>query len=349
MCVVTFDFKQNDATEKFRHHDRTKSLSWVVLEVTESCNFKCEWCYASAKPSDNHMPKERAFKLLELLHASNIKQITFSGGEPLVYPYIKDVIQKANDLGFVIHMNTNGFLLTKELAKELKELGLSQIQTNIDSVNPAVHDKVRGKQYAFQHAVQALRNATDAGMTAVSQTVLTKNNENEIIDIFKLARSLGVQRCRVWDVISCGIAKHNIASRPTNYINTLNELTAFAIKESVENIESGDPCWPLDDIPINTTKAYCPASKNMFTVIDPEGNVIFCAAYREPMYNVFACLDGPSKTSFSTQHTEKLNQFMQERLKSLSSDCKSCRHYLKCLGGCPTRTSEANKDYWCGF
>jgi MoaA/NifB/PqqE/SkfB family radical SAM enzyme len=48
-------------------------------------------------------------------------------------------------------------------------------------------------------------NARDAGIVCVSQTVLTKDNENEIMDIFKFVRGMGVQRCRVWDITPKGM------------------------------------------------------------------------------------------------------------------------------------------------
>lgn len=48
MCVVTFDWTKNDAKEKFRNFERSKSLSWAVVEVTDYCNFSCKWCFANS-------------------------------------------------------------------------------------------------------------------------------------------------------------------------------------------------------------------------------------------------------------------------------------------------------------
>ena len=42
MCVVTFDWEENDAKEKFKTFHKKKSLSWVVVEVTEACNLNCK-------------------------------------------------------------------------------------------------------------------------------------------------------------------------------------------------------------------------------------------------------------------------------------------------------------------
>ena len=47
MCCITFNWKESDAMEKVRHFSRHRTVAWAVVEVTEFCNFNCEWCYAS--------------------------------------------------------------------------------------------------------------------------------------------------------------------------------------------------------------------------------------------------------------------------------------------------------------
>jgi molybdenum cofactor biosynthesis enzyme MoaA len=110
MCVVTFDWKENDAHEKVRHFFDKRRLVWAVVEVTNACNFNCVWCYANTgykeKMKREHMPKERFDALMNTLWDAGIRQITLSGGEPTVYPHLKHAIRSAKDYGFVVHMNS---------------------------------------------------------------------------------------------------------------------------------------------------------------------------------------------------------------------------------------------------
>src|SRR4030042_3673145 len=242
MCVVTFDWEDSDAYDKVKFFMEKRKLAWAVVEVTNACNFNCLWCYANngykSHIAREHMPKKKVNHLLRTLSESGVRQITFSGGEPTVYPHLRYAIKKARELGFVVHMNTNGYLLTRRLAFELKKLGLSQVQIHIDSLKTDVHDDVRGRKGSFIRAVQALKNAKAAGMTCVSQTVITKKNELEVVDIFKFARSMGIQRCRVWDMMpseGCGVDSFDI--RPADYIKSLGELAFFAEQTGDKHIE----------------------------------------------------------------------------------------------------------------
>lgn len=341
MCVVTFDWEKNDAKEKFKNFKRRKSLSWAVVEVTEYCNFNCKWCFANAGDNQKpvHMEKEKAFRLIGTLADSGVRQITFSGGEPTVYPHIGDVISKAHERGMVVHMNTNGYLLTRELAERLKEKGLSQVQINIDSLDPKDHDYIRGRQRSHERAIQALQSARAAGLTCVSQTVLTKKNEGEIVDIFKFARSMGLQRCRVWDMTpSDGCAKENIELMPTDYITTLHELSDFAYNTGAQGIEAGEPLFlPNIETELPVSGGFCVAMAGLIINVGATGAVYFCCTDRRPLYNVFS-------------ETEKLKEFHRLKLKefvhSLTGDCKDC--IMSCQGGCPTRWQAPMwRDYWC--
>lgn len=344
VCVVTFDWEDSDAAEKVKYFEKKKSIAWAVVELTESCNFKCMWCYASSGYSKNYMSRENYKKLMKILADAGVIQVTLSGGEPTLYPHLKEAVKLAKDSGFIVHMNTNGFLFTKTLALELKKLGLSQVQTNIDSLDPKKHDYIRGRKGSFHRAVQALKNAKDAGMTCVSQTVLTKLNENEIFDIFRFARSFGIQRCRVWDITPSGEAHGKMDLRPTNYIETLKRLDEFAYKLGAKHIESGDPLFPNSyKTKLNVSGGFCTGILGGFITISPNGDIFPCVTYRKFLYNIFKI----EKNDLSEFHKFKLKELSQRNNKIMKR-CKVCAFFNKCRGGCYTRINFTGiNDYWC--
>lgn len=349
MCAITFDWVENDANIKFSKFDKNKSLTWAVIELLRNCNFKCKWCFANAGPRGAKMPKDKVFELIRFFADSGLTQITFSGGEPLLYPHLREVVSFAKDFGFIVHMNTNGYLFKKQIAQELKDIGLSQIETNIDSLDPSKHDYIRGKKGSFVRAVEALRNGIETGHTCVMQTVLTKQNENEILDIFKFAQSLGVQRSRVWDMTpSEGRAKDNMDAldlRPTNYIETLKMLTEFAASTGAKNIESADPLFPLDyPTRLKVTGNFCVFASGLVINVSPAGEVYFCCTDRQPLYNIF---DAISSGDIKETHKEYLRT--SPHSQKIPSECTCCNFFSKCKGGCLTRLKYTNflGDYWC--
>jgi radical SAM protein with 4Fe4S-binding SPASM domain len=350
MCCITFNWEESDAMEKVKHFARHKSVAWAVIELTEFCNFNCAWCYAStgygSKIKRHQMSRIDVKKLIDKLSESGVRQVTYSGGEPTLYPDLKWAVSYAKDKGMIVHMNTNGYLLTRKLASKLKGLGLSQVEINIDSIHPERHDKTRGMEGSFQRAMDALKNANDMGIAQVMQTVITRENQDEIIKIAKLARSIGVHRYRLWDVMPSGEASDKMELRPTKYIDILKELDTFAFQTKAKSIEAGEPLFPLDHkTKLDVIDSSCVCARGLLMNVSARGDAYFCCTYRKPLYNVFDAIErGKVIRDF---HKQKLKEFV--RSLNIPAVCVNCKLFERCRGGCPTRIgyTEDRRDYWC--
>jgi radical SAM protein with 4Fe4S-binding SPASM domain len=347
MCVVTFDWERNDAREKVDSFLKRGTLAWAVVELTHDCNFRCKWCYASAAAGKRGttMSLERASYMLNLFaEHSDVKQITCSGGEPLLYPHLDEFVKRASDLGFIVHINTNGYLLDRERAETLASLGLTQVQINVDSMDPKKHDRIRGMRNSRKRAVQALENCSDAGIKTVMQTVLSKDNENEIFDIFEFALELGMDRSRVWDMLPVGSAFEREDLRPSDFLDTLAKLENFAHENGCRYAESGDPMFPGGRATkVNVYGGFCAAMRGGFVTISPKGDVYPCATQREyVLYNIFEI---EHQTLFRQLHGYSVGGY--RRALEIAEECRGCSLKKTCLSGCPTRRSPGRLDYWC--
>jgi len=349
MCVVTFDWEENDAVEKFKNFDKNKSISWAVLELTDYCNLNCKWCFANAGAVKRpvHISIKDVKKIVNTLAEAGVSQITYSGGEPTLYPHLKEAVRVARNCDMVVHMNTNGYIFTESMASELKKAGLSQVQINIDSICPEKHNSVRGKEESFERAIKALNNARKIGITCVSQTVLTKENENEIVKIFKLARSFGLQRCRIWDMTpSPGCATKNAHLMPRDYLRVLQKTADFAYENYAKHVEIGDPMFmPHIKTKLKMSGGYCVSAAGMIIYISTKGDVYFCCTSRHKMYNMFE--EVKKGNDITDSHKKGIKRYL-EKFKEFG-ECQKCKYGNKCKGGCYTRRnfSENNKDYWC--
>ena len=103
---------------------------WV--EVTDQCNLACPGCYR--KTLEGHRPLDEVKKdILACREISNCDGIAISGGEPLIYPHIVEVVDFIARHRLKPIILTNGMSLTWELAKELKKAGLAKFRFHIDS------------------------------------------------------------------------------------------------------------------------------------------------------------------------------------------------------------------------
>jgi radical SAM protein with 4Fe4S-binding SPASM domain len=336
--------------DKVRHFSLNKSVSWAVIELTDFCNFNCAWCYASTGCKSEIRRRQMSLadlkKLIRSLADSGVRQVTYSGGEPTMYPHIREAIRYAKNHGMVVHMNTNGYLLTRKLVRDLTRLGLSQMEINIDSIDPEKHDRIRGKKGSFRKVIEALKLTKEAGITCVVQTVMTSENENEITSILKLARSFGVQRYRLWDVMPSGEAANKLGMRPKKYMKILRYLDDFTFREGAKSIEAGEPLFPLDyKTKLKVIDSSCVCAAGLLMNVSAAGDVYFCCTYRKPFYNVFDAMKRGDV--IKDYHKAMLKVFLESM--RIPQKCRSCSLFDRCGGGCPTRSGYTRNgvDYWC--
>lgn len=87
----------------------------IYIEITNSCNFDCSFCYKSKRP-------KRALKVEEFRFiAAKVKPFTnylylHVMGEPLLHPHFEEILQIASEFDFQVNISTNGSLISKQQA-----------------------------------------------------------------------------------------------------------------------------------------------------------------------------------------------------------------------------------------
>ncbi len=96
------------------------SPKWLVLQLTEKCNLRCKMCYEWGVTGSYHKKKEITSlkmdsirQILEDLHFNEDCLVSLFGGEPLLYPEIKEVLELIKQYKCKIHIDTNGTLLER--------------------------------------------------------------------------------------------------------------------------------------------------------------------------------------------------------------------------------------------
>lgn len=104
--------------------------AWI--EVTDECDLECQGCYR--QKLEGHRPleiiKEEINACIEL---TNCDCITISGGEPLLYPQLVEVVDFVSSKKVKPIIFSNGEKLTRSLAVELKKAGLAKFHFHVDS------------------------------------------------------------------------------------------------------------------------------------------------------------------------------------------------------------------------
>ena len=146
----------------------------LVLWVTTDCNLRCRYCYARGGEDPQYMSWEVAKRALDFMFGHfNGFGVQFSGGEPLLnMELVEKVVEYTKRRGVRHQIQTNATLIDKEVARWIRELGIS-VGVSLDGL-PEVNDRLRpfadrrGSTAAAISGIQSLRaEGIRVGLTCV--------------------------------------------------------------------------------------------------------------------------------------------------------------------------------------
>ena len=178
----------------------------VVWNFTNACNLRCKHCYQNAgKLSPDELTLEEKLNVVDQLAENDVVAIAFSGGEALLHHDFWDVAKYASDKGLYLSLATNGTLLTTDVVKRLKKVGVEYFEISLDSVNPVKHDEFRGVTGAWDRTIAGVKNVVaEDGLYSCVATTLTKENYTELDELIDLSKNLGVDRSLIFNFIPVG-------------------------------------------------------------------------------------------------------------------------------------------------
>ncbi|MBA3500635.1 MAG: radical SAM protein [Myxococcota bacterium] len=105
------------------------------LVITRRCNLSCGYCFEYDKVSQP-VPLETLKERIDHLATLRSVFVTLTGGESLLHPDAIELVRYVREKGMTPFLNTNGYLLTKQIIEGLNEAGLYGLQLSIDNAKP---------------------------------------------------------------------------------------------------------------------------------------------------------------------------------------------------------------------
>ena len=164
-----------------------RNITYMRVSVTDLCNLRCRYCM----PEDGVCKRTHAEMLTEdeiitamkAAASLGITKLRITGGEPLVKKNIASICRRAAQIPGIreICVTTNGTLLP-ELAKPLREAGVSRVNISLDTLDA---DKFRyiTRRGELSQAVDGIHAALDAGFEKVklNAVLIGGFNDDEIL------------------------------------------------------------------------------------------------------------------------------------------------------------------------
>lgn len=276
--------------------------SFRVLRVSllDACNFACTYCVCEDQPVPKKAEKAalsvcELTRLIGSLHQIlNLQTIRLTGGEPLLYPELTELIEGIRSLGSRdIRMTTNGFLLARKI-EALKHAGLQSVNVSLDALDEACFFRMTGRSGAAR-VMAGLLAAKDAGLDVKINTVVMRGeNDCELLPLLDFAFRYGIT-IRFLELMAMGHLHGNVAGK------------FYSKQEMLARIASKYQIRELAKRPGETATYYSTACGHCFGIIANESQP-FCSDCNrlrlDAKGNIFGCLSGNTPISIAAVTTQ---------------------------------------------
>lgn len=312
---------------------------WLTIAPTLDCNFRCPYCYEDIPDALKRetLNDERKSALIKFVgrKAKSIKavRVDWYGGEPLLCPgTIRELseefisICKDNNCSYRVTMVTNGYLLTPQMAEQMKEAGLYSVQVTLDGP-PEIHDKRRfltnGKG-TFDTILSNLKAAVEIINSVSVRVNIDRESVNRYTDIFDVLADNGLKEKvtiypgRVEADVGSRLAKRCFGS--SEYMENAMEFLRIAQDKGFKTLLATEPRFKLES---------CRAVALNGWVIDP-------------MLRLYKCWGVLGEDDFVLGHIASNGEIVANNELTLwltwdpfeKEKCRNCRSLPICMGGC---------------
>jgi radical S-adenosyl methionine domain-containing protein 2 len=166
----------------------------VCWNITERCNYSCEFCYRQRHCQE--LTLSQAKMIVDNLSYSGLHKLSFSGGEPLLWTGLWDLIEHTHDLGITTMLVTNGSLLQSSDLATIEDV-LDWIGLPLDGSDEETSVHMTRKPGHLTHVLELLEAVQDRRIKPKISTVLSSRNAYDIVNIARVIKAYRVRRWKV--------------------------------------------------------------------------------------------------------------------------------------------------------
>jgi cyclic pyranopterin phosphate synthase len=252
------------------------------------------------------MPYADLLEIIGKLHSDlQFDTVRLTGGEPLLYTNLTEVIEGIKALGIrEIKLTTNGFLLER-MALQMKQAGMKSINVSLDAMDEDVFF-LMSKRNNVSRILNGIEAAIKAGLRVKINAVLMKGiNETQLLPLLEYAfvRKLPI---RFLEVMAMG------------HLHRQSQKYLFTQHDILEVISTRYQFFPLDRNASSTANYWQTDGGNIFGIIANESEPFChdCNRLRlDSQGNIYGCLSSNQPVSLIGINDQgELNKKLQEAL-----------------------------------
>ncbi len=325
----------------------------VGWELTVNCNLRCRHCGSSAGlPRSGELTTEEALKICDQFPALLVREVDFTGGEPLLRKDWPIIVSRVIELGIDASILTNGWRLSKKQVAQMKDIGIKAVGISLDGLKET-HDYVRDCDGAFESVLRSIDLIHQAGLPLNVITTVNALSLPELPAMRDLMLRVGVKFWRLQATIPNGRISENkkllLNPKEIGELGDFIRVQRAQIAKDDLYVICSDGLQYVVEEPDKTPWRGCAAGMRTCGITS-NGKIKGCLSMPDDL------IEGDLKKNdlwdiwFNNNSFRYTRNFSQEKL---GSDCKNCLHGVECKGGCSASsycsTSDFHNDPYCYY
>lgn len=209
-------------------------LEYICFNISSKCNMNCPYCYrVGSDTNGGYVELEKAKVYIDFLIQHGCKTISLTGGEPLLNPFWRDILEYCSHQGLYSILSTNGLLLdvSDSALNKLDVLALS-----LDGSTDIINAHTRSKNQ-YNKVIDIIKQCAEMPhhFTLKINTVVTRYNLFDVSDILKIVDYPSV----IWKIFklrSKGVHYHfppEMIPTDEEFEKTKSDISSLSTKCSV--------------------------------------------------------------------------------------------------------------------
>jgi len=176
----------------------------LMVHLLGTCNLRCVHCYMEGAPSRRErLPLQAVLDAVEESAALGIGTLYLTGGEPLMYRGLVDVLAAATGVpGLETTVCTNGTLVRERHAALFLDAGV-KANVSIDG-DEAFHDRFRAVEGALRRSERGIRTLVEAGLRVTIVSTISRANLHMLEALAEWSATVGATRFRIQPLLRLG-------------------------------------------------------------------------------------------------------------------------------------------------
>lgn len=332
-------------------------LNLLYFYLTEGCNLACRHCWLAPRldtvgtryPS---LPVELFETAIREARPLGLSGVKLTGGEPLLHPHFKRLLEivRREELGLTIE--TNGLLCTEETAAEIARSPRPFVSVSLDGTDAETHEWVRGVPGSFAGARRAVSHLVNAGLRPQIIFTVMNRNAGQVDAIVAMAEELGAGSVKFNVVQPTARGERLHERQQTLSIAELVELGRYVERELAPRtrlrlfFDHPQAFRAMSRIARGDGRGAC-GILGILGVL-ATGHYALCGIGEQVPDLVFGEVGKDSLAVVWRDHSvlKALRQGLPERLGGICSDCLMKE---RCLGACVAQNYYGASDLWAPF